>query len=530
MSARAVCRARLLGVACAVAALGAPSLVAQPAVVLPAVPPAVTVKSAPCPLEDVVCVPPVVPREFRGVWVATVGNMDWPSRPGLPADSARMELLRILDHAARTGLNAVVFQVRPSGDALYASKIEPWSEYLTGRQGKAPNEPWDPLAFAVQEAHARGLELHAWFNPYRAKDPTAKGPLAPTHLASQFPSYARKYGHYTWFNPGEPAVRRRTVRVVLDVVKRYDIDGIHLDDYFYPYPEQRRRRDIPFPDATTYKRYQKQGGMLNRDDWRRRNVDLLIDTLRTEIAKVKPWVKFGVSPFGIWRPGEPATVRGFDAYTKIFADARKWLANGWVDYLVPQLYWGIEQEGQPFADLLRWWSAQNSQSRHLWPGLADYKIGDGRTPWGSGELLRQVDTTRAVGGTTGSVHFQMRALLEDRDSIATRLAAGPYVARALVPASPWKGDAAPRTPAIAVTAGRDGDMLAIARRPTDDAQWWVVQVHGADAWRTYIIDGARSEVAMTTFAGPGDTVPEVLALTPVGRTGATGATVAIRVR
>lgn len=487
-----------------------------------------------CPQEDPSCAPPSVPREFRGVWVATVGNMDWPSRAGLPADSARLELLRILNHAQRTGLNAVLFQVRPSGDALYASTIEPWSEYLTGKQGRAPDEPWDPLAFAVREAHVRGLELHAWFNPYRAKDPTAKGPLAKPHLAIQYPSYARRYGRYTWFDPGEPAVMRRTVRVVLDVLRRYDVDGIHLDDYFYPYPELRRRREMPFPDAATFARYKKQGGKLGRDDWRRRNVDLLIDTLRTEIAKAKPWVKFGVSPFGIWRPGEPAMVRGFDAYGKIFADAKKWLANGWVDYLVPQLYWGVEQAGQPFGDLLRWWNAQNSQLRHVWPGLADYKIGGAPARWGSGEILRQIDTTRAAAGATttaGSVHFQMTALLEDRDSVATRLAAGPYNARALVPASPWKGQTVPRTPAIGITAGRGGGaVLTIARRPTDDVQWWVVQTRAAELWRTYIIHGELSEVAMTTFAGPAAAVPEVLALTPVGRTGAAGSPVAIRLR
>lgn len=506
----------------------AQALFAQPAVVPSAL--AAAAKSAACPPDDPACVPPPVPREFRGVWVATVGNMDWPSRAGLPPDSARLELLGILDRAARTGLNAVVFQVRPAGDALYASKIEPWSEYLTGKQGKAPDVPWDPLAFAVREAHARGLELHAWFNPYRAKDPTAKGPLSATHLARQYPAYARRYGRYTWFDPGVAAVRKRTVRVVLDVLNRYDVDGIHLDDYFYPYPEQRRRRDIPFPDAATYRRYRAGGGTLSRDDWRRRNVDLLIDTLRTEIAKAKPWVKFGVSPFGIWRPGEPAGITGFDAYAKIYADARKWFSRGWVDYLVPQLYWGVEQDGQRFADLLRWWSAQNSQSRHLWPGLADYRIGDGRAPWGSGEVLRQVDTTRAVGGTTGSVHFQMTALLEDRDSVATRLAAGPYAERALVPPSPWKGDEMPRTPGIAVEASGRGDVLTIARRPADDVQWWVVQVRVAAAWRTHVIDGTVAVVPMTTLAEADGRAPEIVAVTPVARTGAAGAPVAIRVR
>jgi uncharacterized lipoprotein YddW (UPF0748 family) len=484
----------------------------------------------PCPAEEFSCAPPLVQREFRGVWVATVANMDWPSRPGLPTDSARLELTQILDGAARMGLNAVIFQVRPSGDALYLSKIEPWSEYLTGKQGTAPDKAWDPLAFAVKEAHARGLELHAWFNPYRAKDPSAKGPIAASHFSRQYPSYAKRYGRYTWFDPGEPNVRKRTVRVVLDVLSRYDIDGVHVDDYFYPYPEQRRGREIQFPDNTSFKRYQKAKGSLDRDDWRRRNVDLLVDTLRLEIAKAKPWVKFGISPFGIWRPGVPEGITGFDAYARIYADARKWLSNGWVDYLVPQLYWGIEQEGQRFPLLLRWWQEQNDSSRHVWPGLANYKIGAAPARWTSNEILNQIDTARAVRGTTGAVHFQFKALREDRDSIATRLTRGPYAVPALVPAIPWRGAALPRTPAIAVADGRLGEMLVIARRPGDDIRWWLIQSRAGTAWRTRLIEGARSEIPVTALSGYGDVPAESIALTPISRTGVAGAPVSIRVR
>lgn len=499
----------------------------------PAVPVPSVVRFSDCSPTEADCTAPALAREFRGVWVATVGNMDWPSRPGLPPDSARLELVRILDHAAATGLNAVVFQVRPAGDALYFSRIEPWSEYLTGVQGQAPTPQWDPLSFAIKEAHARGLELHAWFNPYRAKDPTAKGPLAATHLARRYPGFARRYGRYTWFDPGEPAVRRRTVRVVLDVLNRYDVDGIHMDDYFYPYPESRRRREIPFPDAGTYRTYQRSGGALGRDDWRRRNVDLLIDTLRTEITKVKPWVKFGVSPFGIWKPGEPASITGFDAFERIYADARKWLVNGWVDYLVPQLYWGIDQVGQQFAELLRWWTGQNEMARHIWPGLAAYKIGDTRAAWRSAEILRQIDTTRVVGaaGTaTGAVHFQMTALLKDRDAVATLLALGPYATRALVPASPWMGAAQPRTPAIAVATALRGDVLTIARHATDDVRWWAVQARIGTAWKTHVLDGALTEAPLARFADATGRAAEILTLTPVGRTGVAGVPVAIRVR
>jgi uncharacterized lipoprotein YddW (UPF0748 family) len=485
---------------------------------------------SPCPIEELLCSPPVLEREFRGVWVATVGNMDWPSRPGLPSDSARMELTQILDGAARMGLNAVIFQVRPAGDALYVSKIEPWSEYLTGRQGAAPDKPWDPLAFAVKEAHARGLELHAWFNPYRSKDPTGKGPIAASHFSRQYPSYAKRYGRYTWFDPGEPNVRKRTVRVILDVLSRYDIDGIHVDDYFYPYPETRRRREIPFPDNTSFKRYQKSGGTLDRDDWRRRNVDLLVDTLRREIAKAKPGVKFGISPFGIWRPGVPEGIAGFDAYARIYADARKWLREAWVDYLVPQLYWGIEQEGQRFPLLLRWWQEQNDSSRHVWPGLANYKIGAAPAQWTSSEILNQIDTARAVRGTTGTVHFQFKALREDRDAIATRLTNGPYAVPALVPAIPWRGAEPPRTPAIAITESRQGDVLVIARRITDDVRWWLIQSRAGAKWRSRLIEGHLTDVAVAKLTGEGDAPAETIALTPISRTGVAGAPVAIRVR
>ena len=329
----------------------------------PMPPPADTVMR--CPINDDGCRPPTVAREFRAVWVATVDNIDWPSKRTLGTDEQKAELITLLDRAASTGLNAVIFQVRPAGDALYESSIEPWSEYLTGRQGKAPSPLWDPLAFAVKEAHARGLELHAWFNPYRAKHPSAKGPLARSHLSRTNPSLVKTYGTHLWMDPGEPAVRARTLKVVLDVVKRYDIDGVHLDDYFYPYKEKRTNGSTDFPDDASFKKYRKAGGDLDRDDWRRSNVDKLIEAMHVGIAKTKPWVKFGISPFGIWRPGNPESVVGFDAYTQLYADSRKWLRAGWVDYFTPQLYWAIAPEKQSYPKLLAWWAGQNEKGRHL---------------------------------------------------------------------------------------------------------------------------------------------------------------------
>ncbi|MCX5762893.1 MAG: family 10 glycosylhydrolase, partial [Gemmatimonadetes bacterium] len=277
-------------------------------------------------------------REFRGVWVASVSNIDWPSKPGLPTADQKAELLALLDRAQAEHLNAVILQVRPAADALYKSSIEPWSEYLTGTQGRAPVPAWDPLAFAVDEAHRRGLELHAWFNPYRARHPSAKGALSKRHIARTSPALVKKYGTQLWMDPGESAVRARTVRVVLDVVTRYDIDGVHLDDYFYPYKEKTTRGTTEFLDDRSWKKYVKAKGKLSRDDWRRENVNVLVHQLYDRIHLAKPWVKFGISPFGIWRPGNPEQIKGFDAYEQLYADSKLWLEKGWVDYFTPQLY------------------------------------------------------------------------------------------------------------------------------------------------------------------------------------------------
>ncbi|RYG69763.1 hypothetical protein EON77_14425, partial [bacterium] len=250
--------------------------------------------------------PAPMPREFRGVWVATVDNIDWPSRRNLSTAQQKAELLHILDVAQSMNLNAVIFQVRPSADALYPSKYEPWSEYLTGLQGRAPNPRWDPLEFACREAHARGLELHCWFNPYRAKHPAQKGPLARNHIAVTNPAVVKTYARYLWMDPGERRVQERSLNVMLDVVRRYDVDGVHIDDYFYPYQEKNSAgRLIPFPDGPSYARYKKGGGTLTKPDWRRRNVDTFIENAYEGIHRTKPWVKFGISPFGIYRSGYP---------------------------------------------------------------------------------------------------------------------------------------------------------------------------------------------------------------------------------
>ena len=267
-------------------------------------------------------IPPSPPREFRAAWIATVGNSSWPSKSGLTTAQQKSELIAILDRTVALKMNAVIFQVRPACDALYQSSIEPWSEYLTGVQGRAPSPFYDPLAFAITEAHKRGLELHAWFNPFRAHHFQATSPIANNHISKSHPEWVRGYGKYLWLDPGDSAVRDYSLRVVMDVVKRYDVDGVHFDDYFYPYREKNSKGvEMDFPDSQTWKKFGAESG-LARDDWRRRNVDRFMEKVYLSIKQEKPWVKFGISPFGIWRPQNPPSIKGFDAYAEIFADSR----------------------------------------------------------------------------------------------------------------------------------------------------------------------------------------------------------------
>ena len=272
-------------------------------------------------------------REFRGLWIATVANIDWPSNPGLPSDVQQKQLLAILDKAAALHFNAVILQVRPACDALYPSNYEPCSKYLTGTMGQAPSPAYDPLAFAVTEAHKRGLELHAWFNPFRARHSSGKSPVAPNHISKTHPELVRSYGDMLWLDPGEPAAQDYSLNVIMDVVRRYDIDGVHLDDYFYPYKiKDADGNDVDFPDDVSWAKYQQSGGKLKRDDWHRQNVNTFIQHLYQSIKKEKPWVKFGVSPFGIWRPGTPPQIDGYDAYDKLYADFA-FVAAEWVGRL-----------------------------------------------------------------------------------------------------------------------------------------------------------------------------------------------------
>ena len=359
--------------------------------------------------------PPLPEGEFRGVWVATVSNIDWPSKQGLPVEEQQRELIAILDRLSELNMNAVILQVRPSADALYASPLEPWSEYLTGQMGVAPEPFYDPLAFAVAEAHKRGLELHAWLNPYRARRHTETNPASADHITVARPELVRDYGSFLWMDPGEPEVRQRTVDVVRDIVRRYDVDGIHFDDYFYPYPEN----GLDFPDEATWQRH---GEGLSRDDWRRKNVDDLIQQVAAAIREEKPHVRFGISPFGIWRPGHPRSVRGLDSYEKIYADSRKWLRLGWVDYFAPQLYWGQNAPQQRFSDLLKWWSRQNVRGKNMWIGLGAHRVANGRAnQFDAEDIVGQIEQIRKTGQANGWILFNAKVVMQNRGGLADRL-------------------------------------------------------------------------------------------------------------
>ncbi len=328
-------------------------------------------------------------------------------------------------------------------------------------------------------------------------------------------------------DPGEPAVRARTTAVVLDLVRRYDIDGVHMDDYFYPYPETHRVRgrvrEIPFPDDATYARYRRGGGRFDRDDWRRHNVDLLVKELYDGVHDVKPWVKFGVSPFGIWRPGHPASVRGLDQYAVLYADAKKWLNEGWVDYITPQLYWSADRPEQRYDQLLKWWADENLKGRHLWPGNYTGKVAfTSSSGWRTDEILEQIRLTRAQPGATGNVHFSMKVFEQDPDNLDARLVNEAYALPALVPASPWLSTSSVGPPVVVLRVDASGNRVIDLGFQTlsAPAPWlWTVQTRTASGWRTDIVPGS---VRTRVVAPRGDATPLEVRVHAVDRVGNTG--------
>jgi uncharacterized lipoprotein YddW (UPF0748 family) len=436
--------------------------------------------------------PPDLTREFRGVWIATVYNIDWPSAKGLGAGTQQAQLRGILDKVAALKMNAVMFQVRPQCDALYQSSIEPWSSWLTGTMGRSPG--YDPLAFCIREAHARGIEVHAWFNPFRALCNNSEQ-VAGSHVCRSAPDTTKRYGSMTWCDPANPQSRSRALGVILDVVRRYDIDGVHLDDYFYPYPSG----GLGFADGRTPAQ-------------RRAYIDGFVSNLYSSVKSSKPWVRVGISPFGIWRPGAPAGIEAsLDSYEHLAGDSRKWLKNGWVDYLAPQLYWRISPAKQSFPALLGWWRQQGN--RPVWPGIATARIQSSEDPGRpASEITRQIDLSRQISTPwNGHIHWSAKSLVTNRGGIASKLA-GVYTQPAAIPAMPWVNRGAPASPGVSASAESQGTTVRWV--PAGGTAKIAVQARIGGTWRTLKI--AYLDAANTTL-----TIPraEAIAVTALDRFG-----------
>ncbi len=434
---------------------------------------------------------PAAEREFRAAWVATVANINWPSKPGLPVEEQKKEALELLDLLYENNFNAVVFQVRAQCDALYSSELEPWSYYLTGEQGKAPEPFYDPLEFWIEEAHKRGIELHAWLNPYRAHHPTG-GEVTETSIVRKRPDLVVKLGEegYWWMDPALKGTQDHSYNVVMDLVRRYDLDGIHFDDYFYPYPDYNNFKD--FPDDTSWQAYQQGGGKLSRGDWRREAVNTFIERLYNGIKAEKPHVKFGLSPFGLWQPYNPPAIGGgFNQYETLYADAKLWLNKGWIDYYSPQLYWPVNQLNLSYPVLLGWWKDQNLKGRHLWPGI---DLSDGAPGGTTDETVNKIMVTRGMlPESPGVVHWSIGQLVSSPDMLKA-IAEGPYKNRALIPASPWLDKKAPVPPEIILSTEKDSVKVSWSHMIPGDVSRWVAYFKYGPQWQHDIYGpGAVSE-------------------------------------
>jgi uncharacterized lipoprotein YddW (UPF0748 family) len=457
---------------------------------------------------------PRVQQEFRAMWIATVYNIDWPSKAGLSASRQKAELITILNKAKSLNMNAVVLQVRPGCDALYQSSIEPASPWLSGTMGKSSG--YDALAFAVGECHARGIELHAWVNPFRAKT-SDKQSVSSSHVSRRNPSWIRKYDGKVWLDPGLPEVRNYSLRVINDIVARYDVDGIHIDDYFYPYPKNPKARPIPeFPDATAYRKY---GQGKSRGDWRRDNINKFVASMYSSVKAKKPWVKVGISPFGVWQSGVPRGVKAdLDPMNMLYADSRLWLRNGWLDYISPQLYWPIKGD-QSYSKLIAWWDSQNVKRRHIWPGIASERIGVKRSAREIGDQIGLARSPRRRS-TPGHIHWSASALMDNKRGVSDMLAKSFYQSAATVPAMPWMSASAPGQPTLSARA-EGGSLFVDWKKGTGNSpSGYVVQNKVGGAWKPAVLVSAVRKGMKFDIGREG--APAEISITPVDRYGNLG--------
>ncbi|PJH94198.1 glycoside hydrolase family 10 protein [Bacillus sp. SN1] len=409
-------------------------------------------------------------RELRAVWIASVLNIDWPSKKGLSVEEQKQEYIKLLDDVQKMGMNAVIVQIKPTADAFYPSAYGPWSEYLTGVQGKDPG--YDPLAFMIEETHKRNLEFHAWFNPYRiTMNHTDLNKLSEDHPARKHPDWVAAYGKQLYYHPGIPEARDFIVKGIEEVVKRYDIDAVHMDDYFYPY----KIAGQEFPDQAQYEQYGKDD-FSKIDDWRRDNVNQLVKQINQTIKAAKPYVKFGISPFGVWRnaaddPTGSNTKAGVRNYDDLYADTRHWIQEGDIDYIAPQIYWSIGFNAAAYDVLADWWSNEvKNRPVHLYIGQAAYKINNNfDPPWSDPEeYVRQITLNRQLDLVKGSMHFSLKDLNKNPLGIKDRLITELYSQPALVPQMPWLDSTAPKMPKLTkVTENKNGNLLHMKDHPSN---------------------------------------------------------------
>jgi uncharacterized lipoprotein YddW (UPF0748 family) len=451
-------------------------------------------------------------REMRAAWVATVFNVDWPSRNNLTVAAQKLEFTTILDRHKQAGMNAIFVQIRGYCDALYPSLFEPWSDVLTGLQGRAPQ--YDPLDFMISECRKRGMEFHAWFNPYRVLANINTSVVDANHISLKRPEWLLAYGNLRILDPGLPEVRNYVTSVVLDVVKRYDIDGVHFDDYFYPYPQS----PLVLNDDSTYIRYNR--GIIDRGNWRRDNVDLFVKMISDTLKVVKPWVKFGISPFGIWQNKSTAqplgsATGGLESYNSQFADSRKWLMQGWLDYAAPQLYWYTGQTAANYSVLVPWWN-DIATGRHIYVGHGAYKIGSDAN-WTATQMPAQLRLNRQYPNVFGSIYYNTTALKDNLLGVMDSLRTNFYAYPALMPTMKWRDSIPPPLP-TALTATRNGTTVQLTwTKPAATTQ-------ELDRVRQFVVyrsdDNASINLAdaqAIKFITPTDTTAYTDATTQVGR-------------
>ncbi|NDP28429.1 MAG: family 10 glycosylhydrolase [Flavobacterium sp.] len=374
-------------------------------------------------------------NEFRAVWIATVANIDWPKSNIDSIEKQKADFIEILNTYKKLNYNAVIVQIRSCGDAFYPTKLAPWSRYLTGREGREPSPYYDPLEWMITQAHARGFEFHAWLNPYRATMDLKTENLSPTHDLKMHPEWMIKYGGKYYYNPALPDVQNHLISVVSEVVRNYDIDAIHFDDYFYPY----KVTGEVFNDRASFIKY---GSGLTLENWRRNNVNNLVRNVSLSIKNIKPWVQFGISPFGVWRnksvdPKGSETESGQTNYDDLYADPLAWMENSWIDYLVPQLYWSLDHPKASYAKLLKWWS-ENSKNTAIYIGNGSYKIkSDSDKKWNSPyEIPNQINVTRTYKNIQGNAFFSAKSFVKKNLDVAQLLLENQYKYPALPYAVP----------------------------------------------------------------------------------------------